>query len=228
MPPVLGLVVVAGGASRRFGKNNKLFELLNGKSLFLHSLDNLIPAVGLPNSVLVVPNDAVELFRSKLPPSVKGLNLVTGGDERSASAFKGILALPPEVNYVAIQDAARPFASASLLETCFQVAIKCGGAIAAHRVTDTIKVASQDGFIQETPDRSTLWAAETPQVFRRDWIAEAYTRCIQNKIHVTDDAQAVQFLGHPVRLVENNACNMKITYPAELKLAELIVSQMNK
>ena len=228
MPPVLGLVVVAGGASRRYGKSNKLFELLNDKSLFLYCLENLIPVVGLPNSVLVVPNDAVELFRSRLPQPLKGLNLVTGGAERSSSALKGILALPPEVDYVAIQDAARPFASASLLKTCFQEAIKCGGAIAAHRMTDTIKVASQDGFIQETPDRSTLWAAETPQVFRRDWITEAYTHCLQNNISVTDDAQAVQLLGYNVRLVENNACNMKITYPAELKSAELIMSQMNK
>ena len=228
MEPVLGLVVVAGGASRRFGKANKLFELLSGRSLFLHCLENLTPVVGLSNSILVVPTDAVELFRSKLPPPLKGLPLIPGGAERSASALNGIQALPPEINYVAIQDAARPFASAHLLEVCFQEAIACGGAIAAHRVTDTIKIASADGFIQETPDRSALWAAETPQVFRRDWITEAYTHCIQNNLPVTDDAQAVQLLGHPVHLVENTACNLKITYPAELKLAELIMSQLNK
>ena len=228
MDSVLGLVVVGGGASRRFGKTNKLFELLNGKSLFLHCLENLVPVVGLSNSVLVVPNDAVELFRSKLPPHLKGLNLVTGGAERSASALKGIQALPPEVDYVAIQDAARPFTTAPLLDACFQEAIVYGGAIAAHRVTDTIKVASADGFIQETPDRSALWAAETPQVFRRDWITAAYTHCIQNNLPVTDDAQAVQLLGHPVRLTENPSCNLKITYPAELRLAELILSQLNK
>ncbi len=219
---LLGLVIVAGGASRRFGSSNKLFEKLNGKCLFLHCLENLVPVVGAAHTILVVPDGADELFREQMPPSLNEVKLVHGGAERSASALAGIKALPPEVNYVAIQDAARPFASASLLETCLKEAIACGGAIAAHRVTDTIKVASQDGFIQDTPERSKLWAAETPQVFRRDWITDAYIHCIQNNIHVTDDAQAVQFLGHPVRLVENTACNMKITYPDELKLAELV------
>ena len=222
MTPVLGLVVVAGGSSRRFGSSNKLFAKLNGKCLFLHCLENLVPFVGAAHTVLVIPDGADELFRVQMPPSINDVKMVHGGAERSSSALAGIQALPSEVNYVAIQDAARPFATASLLEACFKEAIACGGAIAAHRVTDTIKVANAEGQIQETPDRSKLWAAETPQVFRRDWITDAYLYCIQKAIPVTDDAQAVQLMGHPVRLVENTACNMKITYPDELKLAELV------
>lgn len=222
--PCLGLVIVAGGASRRFGSSNKLFEKLNGKCLFLHCLENLVPFVGAAHTALVIPQGEDDMFRAQMPPSLNEVKLVHGGAERSASALAGILALPPKVNYVAIQDAARPFATATLLETCFQEAVKCGGAIAAHHVTDTIKVANSEDFIQETPERSKLWAAETPQVFRRDWITEAYTNCLQNNIPVTDDAQAVQILGHPVRLVENKTCNMKITYPDELKLAELFLN----
>ncbi len=225
MNQILGLVIVAGGSSRRFGSSNKLFEKLHGKCLFLHCLENLVPFVGAAHTVLVVPEGADELFREQMPPSLNEVKLVHGGAERSASALAGIQALPSEVNYVAIQDAARPFATAALLESCFKEAIACGGAIAAHRVTDTIKVASPDGFIQETPERSKLWAAETPQLFRRDWITDAYIYCIQNNIHVTDDAQAVQLLEHPVRLVENTSCNMKITYPDELKLAELVINK---
>ena len=226
MPPILGLVIVAGGASRRFGSSNKLFETLNGKCLFLHCLENLVPLVGTTHTVLVVSEGADELFREQMPPSLNDVKLVYGGAERAASALAGIQALPPEVDYVAIQDAARPFATAALLEACFKEAVKCGGAIAAHRVTDTIKVANSEGFIQETPERSKLWAAETPQVFRRNWIEDAYTHCFRNNISVTDDAQALQLLGHPVHLVENTACNMKITYPDELKLAELVFSQL--
>ena len=222
MGATLGLVVVAGGASSRYGRGNKLFERLEGKPLFLHCLESLVPVIGVANSVLVVPRGADSLFREQLPEALQGLKLVPGGAERSASALAGIQALPEAVDYVAIQDAARPFATAVLLKACFDAAIHCGGAIAAHRVTDTIKVASPEGFIQETPDRSTLWAAETPQVFRRDWIEEAYAYCIQNRCPVTDDAQAVQLLGHPVRLVENHACNMKITYPEELELAQRV------
>ena len=201
----------------------RLFEKLKGKSLFLHCLENLAPFVGAAHTVLVVPAGAEERFRKQIPPWLNEVKLVHGGMERSASALAGIQALPPQVDYVAIQDAARPFSTAALLDACFKEAIACGGAIAAHRVTDTIKTSLPDGFIKETPERSQLWAAETPQVFRRDWITDAYTHCIQNNIHVTDDAQAVELFGHPVRLVENTVCNMKITYPDELKLAELVL-----
>lgn len=225
MGATLGLVVVAGGASTRYGKENKLFAKLDGKPLFLHCLERLLPAVGVSNAVLVVPKEADADFRAQLPDWMVELRLVFGGAERSASALAGIQALPQTVDYVGIQDAARPFSTGELLRACFQEAVRFGGAIAAHRVTDTIKVASPDGFIQKTPERSTLWAAETPQVFRRDWITEAYEICIQNKCSVTDDAQAVQLLGHPIRLVENHACNLKITYPEELELAQHLIGE---
>ena len=98
----LGLVIVAGGASRRFGSSNKLFETLNGKCLFLHCLENLVPFVGPAHTVLVVPDGADGLFREQMPPSLNEVKLVHGGTERSASALAGIKALPTEVDYVAI------------------------------------------------------------------------------------------------------------------------------
>jgi len=214
----LGLIVAAGGSSSRFG-GNKLFERINGQPVFIICLEHLIPAVGIENAVLVVPAELRGEYHSVLAEfSLDGIRLADGGADRAASVRSGLAALPSSLDYVAIQDAARPLTTPALLRRCHDAAVEFGAAVAAHRVTDTIKVADGDGFAVATPDRSTLWAAETPQVFRRELLEEAYRHCAEQGISVTDDAQAVQLLGHRVRLVENSEPNIKITYRHDLNL----------
>ena len=215
----LGLIVAAGGCSRRFG-GNKLFETLDGRPVFIACLQRLLPAVGIDNTVLVVPADLRGEFAARLEAfGLGGLRLADGGADRAASVRSGLAALPQGLTYVAIQDAARPLTTQELLRRCHEAAVQCGAAIAAHRATDTIKVADADGFAVATPDRSTLWAAETPQVFLRSLLEDAYRHCADNGIAVTDDAQAVQLLGCRVKLVENHELNIKITYPQDMALA---------
>ncbi len=212
----LGLIVAAGGSSSRFGCN-KLFERVNGRPVFIVCLEHLIPAVGIENTVLVVPAAMRGEYHSILDEfSLGRLCLANGGADRAASVRSGLAVLPSALDYVAIQDAARPLTTAELLRRCYEAAIEFGAAIAAHRVTDTIKVADSDDFAVATPDRSTLWAAETPQAFRRSFLEDAYRHCTEEGIAVTDDAQAVQLLGHRVKLVENTEPNIKITYRHDL------------
>jgi 2-C-methyl-D-erythritol 4-phosphate cytidylyltransferase len=217
--PELGLVVAAGGAGRRFGAGrNKLLEPWRGRPVFIHCLLELVPLVPPGHAVLVVPAEAEPLFREAL--DVAGLSarvrLVTGGDERQDSVWNGVRALPPAATVVAVQDAARPQTTAALLAACAESARRCGSGVAARRVTDTIKVAAADGRVLQTPDRATLWAAETPQVFRRDLLERALAAARAAGRRVTDDAQAVEALGEPVFLVENTVPNPKITFLHDL------------
>ena len=217
-----GLVIAAGGASRRFGGGSKLFQELGGMPVFMHSVVNLRDACDC--CVIVVPGHDKASFEQALESCrIGGVQVVCGGAERSDSVLAGLKALPADVKYAAIHDAARPLASAALLLRCMEAARMNGAAIAAHRVTDTIKVADGGMHVIDTPDRDTLWAAETPQVFLREWLEEAYERCRLSGLHVTDDAQAVKSLGHDVLLVENTSCNIKITSRDDLALARALV-----
>ena len=218
-----GLVLAAGGSSRRFGAGNKLFADLAGMPVVLHSLKRLSPLVA--QTVLVVPAEAIHDFAVLLQAhGCQDIQLVVGGSERQSSVLAGVKALREELTLVAVQDAARPLTTADLLARCVDSARRYGSGIAAHPVTDTIKVADQDGIVLDTPPRSTLWAAETPQCLRIDWLRQAYEHCLGNNIPVTDDAQAVQLLGHPTRLVPSKTPNLKITRPEDLELARLLLA----
>lgn len=220
----LGLLIAAGGSSRRFGGGSKLLAPLAGRPVFLHCLERLLPCVREGCCVMAVPREELAAFRERLDGAgMSSVRLVAGGAERSDSVAAALSALPREAFIVGIQDAARPLTTASLLLRCVESARMFGSGVAAHRVNDTIKVASPDGLVVSTPERATLWAAETPQVFRREWLVEA----CRLRQRVTDDAQAVQLTGHVVHLVENSQLNLKITRAVDLRIAEAVLADMN-
>ena len=212
--PTLGIILAAGGASRRFG-GNKLLAEYRGKPLIRHSLDAFAP-LGAP-TVLVVSAAHEAEYRAVCPEAW----LVRGGTCRAESVLRGLealLALPDPPQYIAVHDAARPLATADLLRRCLEAASKCGGAIAAHSVTDTIHIASgTPPDIAATPDRAALWAAETPQVFRADLLLRAYRDLDWRNNPPTDEAALVGRLpGTVIRLVANPSPNPKITFPSDL------------
>lgn len=217
--PDTGLVVAGAGRGRRFGADrNKLLAELDGLPVFCHCLRNLAPVLFPENIVLVVPAELQSVFRQAMAEAglLDGIRVVPGGETRQESVVLGVQALPPGVKIVAIQDAARPYTSARLLAACIESARTRGSGVAARTVTDTIKVIDADGRVLNTPDRGTLRAAETPQVFRRDLIERAYRHVAENEFSVTDDARAVELLGEPVYLVEHGDPNPKITYPNDI------------
>ena len=216
----LGLIIAAGGSSSRFGKDNKLFQMLNGLPVFCHCLKNFL-AGGIPDAcLLVVPensrNDFLLLLDRHLPSMTGRIQIIPGGKTRTDSVLAGLNALPESCLFVAVQDAARPLSDANLLLRCLDSARTFGSGIAARRLNDTIKQAGPDGKVLQTLDRNSLWAAETPQVFQRKILLKAYQHCRNSEKNFTDDAQLLEECGIPVQLVENPKPNPKITFPEDL------------
>lgn len=214
----LGIIIAAGGASRRFGPENKLLMPFQGSTVVREVCERLWS----PDRpmVLVVPEGSLREFSL----AVRGMDIriVQGSSSRAASVFCGLQALGNSTDYIAIHDASRPYVRRELLEACFASAHKTGAACPAHPVVDTIHIASECGadespVIKSTPPRSRLWAAETPQVFRTELLFRAYRETDWVNQPPTDEASMVAGLGIHVSLVPNRNPNPKITYRYDLK-----------
>ena len=149
----------------------------------------------------------------------KLLSICDGGDTRQQSAENGLAALPPDCEFLAVHDGARPLITPELIAKTVAAAKAYGGAAVAVPVKDTIKVADRDGFIAATPDRRTLWQVQTPQVFRLDAYRRALAAALRDGCSFTDDCQLFEHCGLPVKLVEGSYTNIKITTPEDLKIA---------
>jgi 2-C-methyl-D-erythritol 4-phosphate cytidylyltransferase len=155
----------------------------------------------------------------------KPIELITGGSTRQESVYKGLQALPPEADRVLIHDGARCLATADLLDRCAEALLNCFGLIAAITVKDTIKIVDETGLIQDTPDRRNLWAAQTPQGFDVKLLKACHDRGRELGWEVTDDAALFEKCGLPVRIVEGEETNLKVTTPVDLAIAEFILQQ---
>ena len=150
--------------------------------------------------------------------------LVPGGETRQDSVFNGLKALPHDTDFVIVHDGVRPFVTDEIIFTCLEAAADCGAAVTAVPVKDTIKITDRDEFVVDTPDRSQLWAVQTPQVFRRDVLIEAHQHAHQKRIQLTDDAALVEQLGLKVKCVMGSYSNLKITTPEDLVVAEALMN----
>ncbi|CAN5685917.1 2-C-methyl-D-erythritol 4-phosphate cytidylyltransferase [soil metagenome] len=220
-----GAVIVAAGAGRRLGGEvRKQYLEIAGEPVLLRAIRPFLahPEIG---AVVVVlpPEDVLD------PPGwIRELEvtLAPGGAERGDSVWSGLIALPAEADPVLIHDGARPFVSAGIIERVLAGA-RSGGAIAALRVADTIKVVDEEGRIETTLDRSRLWQAQTPQGFPREVILGAHRRARQDGVAATDDAALCERYGSRVGVVEGSAENIKITRPADLVLAEAVARSVD-
>jgi 2-C-methyl-D-erythritol 4-phosphate cytidylyltransferase len=198
-------IVPAGGSGERLGADRpKAFVVCAGRPLVEWSVD----ALSAVCSRVVVA----------APPSHLLPGWVEGGPTRSASVRNAVDAAP-EATVVVIHDAARPLVTSTLVACCVDALSGVDGVIAASPVSDTIHVASTDRLIAGSPDRSTLWAAQTPQVFRADVLRRAY----DSDAEATDEASLVAAVGGTVRLIEGPSDNIKVTTPSDLRLAEALL-----
>jgi len=156
------------------------------------------------------------------------VQIADGGKERFESVANALALVKPEVEFVAIHDAARPCVTTELIDSVFASAVKMGAAMLAVPVSDTVKRADDKGRVRETVPRQGLWLAQTPQVFRRDWLVEAYAKRAQLGRDITDDAQLLEAAGHAVHLVQGSTTNLKITAREDLALAEAILKARPK
>ena len=148
---------------------------------------------------------------------------INGGETRQESVFNGLNSLPSNVEKVLIHDGARCLIEPSLIDKCALELEKNDAVILATKVTDTIKIVDDKGFIKETPDRNNLWAAQTPQGFLVERLRKAHVLAIEKNWTVTDDASLFEILNWKVKIIEGNSSNIKITSPLDLKIAKLFL-----
>lgn len=223
-------LIVGAGRGERFREGAsagdappKAFAQLRGRSLLERSAAALAAAPEVSAVVPVVAGEALgELARwaPGLAALDKVLPAVAGGAERQDSVRAGLEALPAGTEWVAVHDAARPLVRPEDVSRVIAEARRCGAAILALPMRDTLKRV-RDGRIVATPPRHECWAAQTPQVFRIDWLREALDKASAAGVSGTDDAALIERLGLEVRVVEGDALNLKITTPEDLAVAEV-------
>ena len=223
---MLTAIIVAAGSSRRMGFD-KLFALLGGEPVIAHTLNAFERADCVDEIILVGRVERLPELQEfvRRAESRKVRHVVAGGQHRQDSVRAGLNLLAPGVRYVAVHDAARPFITAEQIGRVLELARQHGAAALAEPITDTIKRADENRFVSVGIDRAGLYAMQTPQIFSRDLLVDAYAAVAADKLSITDEVSAVEHLGAKVLLVPNDQFNLKITFPRDLRLAESFLSQ---
>ena len=220
-------VIPAGGFGRRMGCSTpKQFLRLDGIPVLVHTLRVFDSSPLIHEICLVIPRGMEDRCRTELIEPyglTKVIRIVPGGETRQESVYQGLLKTSPDVVHVVVHDGVRPFLSAELLGRVIEAGKEKAGAVAAIPLKDTPKYVGEDGFILSTPDRARLHLAQTPQVFSRKILMEAYQKAYADGVNSTDDSALVERLGYPVRIVEGGWDNIKITTVEDLHLAEKIL-----
>ena len=200
------------------GGVDKTFAPILGRPLVAHTLDRFESSPLIDQIILVLAEDSLEQGRQLVEERDyrKVAHVCAGGIRRQDSVRNGLELLSP-CDWVMVHDGARPCLDEATLQRGLDAAADCGSAVAGVPVKDTIKLVSPDQMVKDTPDRSRLWAAQTPQIFRYDLLLEAHRACTQD---VTDDAAVVESLGHPIKMFLGAYENIKVTTAADLVIAE--------
>ncbi|HWB12097.1 MAG TPA: 2-C-methyl-D-erythritol 4-phosphate cytidylyltransferase [Pirellulales bacterium] len=224
------VILPAAGASSRFKDKNykKPFAPLADRAVWLHSAERFLHRQDVKQLIIVIAAEDREYFDFKFSSNVVilGIEVVEGGKERADSIERAMARIKPDVDFVAVHDAARPCLADEWITRVFEAAEKSGAAILALPVAATLKRVKANQVIEETVPRQGLWEAQTPQVFRRQLLLDAYAK--RGSFQATDDAQLVERLGHPVTVVQGSPINLKITTQEDLRLAEQALKAMPK
>ena len=223
---MLTAIIVAAGSSRRMS-SDKLFEIMAGKPVIAHTIDAFELADSVGEIIVVTRDDRCnEIRKLTCNQSFKKVRaIIAGGERRQDSVRAGLENLRRDARYIAVHDAARPLVRPEQIERVFERCRVHGAAALAEPVNDTLKRADIDLVVTDSVDRHQLYAMQTPQIFERAWIEEAYRDVYAKKVSVTDEVSAVERLGRKVFLVPNDDFNFKITYPRDLPLAEFVLNQ---
>jgi len=220
----ISAIIVAAGKGRRMGRDyNKQYILLRNKPIVAHTIEVFENSSLIDEIILVVGKGEVDLVKQIIIEKYnfkKVISIVEGGERRQDSVYNGLRAIDNNCNIVLIHDGARPFITNDIIEEGIDVANKTGACIAAVPVKDTIKVSNESMDVVDTPNRETLWAVQTPQVFKYELVMNAYEKIQNSNIEATDDAMIVEKLGYTVKIIKGSYENIKITTPEDLILGE--------
>lgn len=224
-----GVVIVAAGTGSRMKKDiNKQFIKLKNKEIVAHTIEKFYNSENIDDIVVVIREDEEGYFNKNIKEKYGFTNIKVahGGNERQDSVFNGIKMLKKECDVVLIHDGARPFVTDDIIKRSINKANENNAIVVGVKVKDTIKVVSDNGNIVDTPNRSYLWAVQTPQVFKYDIITKAYEDAYNNNYYGTDDAMLVERIGYNVKMIEGSYNNIKITTQEDLEFGEQILKNI--
>lgn len=227
-------IVLAAGQGKRMGSSvHKQYLLLRDKPVIYYSL-KVFEDSTIDDIVLVVGKDEETFCRKEILEKYgfhKIKVIVEGGRERCHSVANGIRAVCWECDYIFIHDGARPFVDGEIIDRALGEVQRSRACVVGMPVKDTIKISDEMGYVSDTPARALVWQVQTPQVFDKELISEAYEKLLAEEekilaagISVTDDAMVVEyFMNIPVKLIQGSYKNIKITTPEDLKIAEILI-----
>jgi len=224
------LIPAAGSSSRFKSKTKKQFSEMGGRAVFLRTIEMFADRDDVAQIVLAIPAEDEELFQIKWSASLAfhGVKVIIGQQQRFQTVAKLLEQVSDDAELIALHDAVRPCVTKKQITSVFAAAEQTGAAILAHRLVGTVKQADPELNITKTVDRAALWEAQTPQVFKPEIIRRAYENLDNIDQNITDDAQLVEALGHPVKIVESSSSNIKITNSEDLHIAMAILNARPK
>ena len=220
-----GAVIVAAGNASRMGGIDKVMAPLGGEPMILRTVRTFQNCDAIREIVVVTRADLLVTLMDLCAGFDKVRAVVVGGADRPASVQAGLNALSDKVRLAAIQDGARPLITDEVIDRTVRAAHTYGAAAPAVPVKDTVKVV-KGGIVRATPDRSALQAVQTPQVFDIDLLQGALKKARNDGTAITDDCSAVENMGMSVKMVEGDERNLKVTTPIDLKIAQLLLEEM--
>lgn len=240
--PTFAVILAAAGNSRRFtgpkgeglaalglaAPQKKPFQDLKGRPVWLRALEPFLNRDDVVQRIVALSPEDLDWFKTKYRANLAflDLQLVEGGAERADTVERALSHVWADVDFVAVHDAARPLLAQEWVDAVFRAAEKHGAAIPATPINSTLKLVAPDGRIERTVPREGLWAAQTPQVFRRQWLLDAFAQ--RGDVVATDEAQLVERLGQAVHVVECSPMNLKITSPEDFRIAQALAEHVPK
>ena len=220
-----GAVIVAAGSATRMGGIDKALAPLGGEPVIARTVRAFAQCDCIREIVVVTREDQMEQVANLCRNFAKVTAVIAGGKDRPESVRKGLSALSKKTKLVAVHDGARPLVTMEVIDRTVRAAHSYGAAAPGVPVKDTVKIV-KGGVVTGTPDRSTLQAIQTPQVFDLDLLKGALQKAKKDKAAITDDCSAVERMGMSVKVVEGDERNIKITTPTDLKIAELLLEEL--
>jgi len=228
----LSVIVPAAGSGKRMGSNlNKQYMLLNSRPVLTYCLDIFEKSDFISEVIIVAHPEEVNYCKTKIVKEynfTKVSQVIDGGAERQESVWKGLKCLGKDSTYVAVHDGARPLVTDTLLQELYAKVKQCGAVVPGVPVKDTIKTVDSNNTITSTPDRSSMVAVQTPQIFNYEILFHAYEKASELGIRGTDDASLVEAFGTSVEVIPGDYRNIKITTAEDLLIARYFLMELKQ